>query len=127
MSSHNLGRNDQEQKLIASDAADHDYFGLSAAVSGNTAVIGACRKDSEAGAIYVYQALGLDHLEIETQPASTGSVDSPLTTSAVVTAYNVIGQPLSGINVTASLETGKGILRGNLTVTTNAQGQATFQ
>jgi hypothetical protein len=48
----------QQAKLTASDAATDDYFGLSVAISGDTAVIGAPWNDHEggtdAGAAYVF-------------------------------------------------------------------------
>ena len=45
-------------KLTASDAQDFDQFGYSVAVSGDTAVVGACGEDgaaNNAGAAYVLQ------------------------------------------------------------------------
>jgi len=51
----------QQAKLMASDAVDGDYFGISVAVSGDTAVIGADREDtggSGAGAAYVFTRSG---------------------------------------------------------------------
>jgi hypothetical protein len=70
----------------------------------------------------------LDHLLITTQPTSTLSVDSPLSTSAVVTAYDIGNNPLSGISITADRDpaTGTGTLRGTTTVNTSANGSATF-
>ena len=41
-------------KRTASDAAEDDYFGYSASISGDYAVIGAYKDDDEAGAAYVY-------------------------------------------------------------------------
>jgi hypothetical protein len=51
----------QQAKLLASDAQANDYFGVSVAVSGDTAVIGAYREDtggSSAGAAYVFTRSG---------------------------------------------------------------------
>lgn len=51
----------QQQKLVPADAADGDAFGYSVAVSGDTAVIGACYDDtagSDAGAVYVFTRSG---------------------------------------------------------------------
>ena len=42
-------------KLLASDYERGDHFGVSAAVSGDTAVVGADREDGETGAAYVFQ------------------------------------------------------------------------
>ncbi len=46
------------KKLTASDAQATDWFGISVAVSGDTAVVGACCEDaggSDAGAAYVFE------------------------------------------------------------------------
>jgi len=51
----------QQAKLTAADAAQYDYFGYSAAVSGDTAVIGAYGDDdggSSAGSAYVFVRSG---------------------------------------------------------------------
>lgn len=54
----------EEQKLSASDAADHDLFGHSVSVSGNTAVVGAFSDDCAAGfgcgAAYVFDLTDAD-------------------------------------------------------------------
>lgn len=47
----------ETQKLTASDAADHDFFGNAVAVSGDVALIGALRNDdagSASGAAYIF-------------------------------------------------------------------------
>lgn len=47
----------QVKKLTASDAEAADLFGVSVAVSGDTAIVGALGEDeagSEAGAVYVF-------------------------------------------------------------------------
>ena len=52
----------QQQKLTASDAAEGDFFGVSAAISGNTVVIGAFFDDTvrgdSAGSAYVFIRTG---------------------------------------------------------------------
>ncbi|MEK7711151.1 MAG: FG-GAP repeat protein [Planctomycetota bacterium] len=52
----------QQAKLVASDAAEADWFGYSVAVSGNTAVVGAHQRDAvgkaDAGAAYVFVRAG---------------------------------------------------------------------
>lgn len=51
----------QQAKLIPSDGGEFDLFGLSVALSGNTALIGATRNDelgSDAGAAYVFVRSG---------------------------------------------------------------------
>jgi hypothetical protein len=49
----------QADILAANDAASGDEFGYSAAISGNTAVVGAWKHDSAAGAAYVFRDNGL--------------------------------------------------------------------
>jgi hypothetical protein len=47
----------QEAKVLASDGAASDYFGLSVAIDGNTAIVGACGDDdngSTSGSAYVF-------------------------------------------------------------------------
>ena len=44
----------QNSRLIASDAAGHDQFGISVAVGGDIAVIGAFRDNDAAGAAYIF-------------------------------------------------------------------------
>jgi hypothetical protein len=44
----------QQAKLITSDGASNDYFGVSVALSGSTAVVGAQGKNSSTGAAYVF-------------------------------------------------------------------------
>lgn len=44
----------QQQKLVASDSAASDYFGVSVAVNDDTAVIGAYGKSNYRGAAYVF-------------------------------------------------------------------------
>ena len=48
----------QQAKLIASDAAAEDYFGISVSISGDTAVVGAHWDDSKKGSAYVFVRSG---------------------------------------------------------------------
>ena len=51
----------EEQKLTASDAATNDGFGVSVAVSGDTALVGAYANDdagTDSGSAYVYVRSG---------------------------------------------------------------------
>ena len=85
------------KKLTASDAQANDHFGISVAVSGDTAVVGAWLEDaggSDAGAAYVFEA----------QNTPTGT--------------NVEVAPGSGVTVTFSTVTAA----GNTTVTTSTTG-----
>jgi len=52
---------DQEAKLMASDAAERDYFGWSVAIDGDTALVGARYDDdmgTSSGSAYVFQRSG---------------------------------------------------------------------
>jgi len=44
----------QVQKLIASDGAEDDWFGVSVAISGDTIIVGAQGNDSNKGAAYIF-------------------------------------------------------------------------
>ena len=51
----------QQQKIVASDAEEFDYFGVSSAISGDTAVVGAYYEDtggSSAGSAYIFTRSG---------------------------------------------------------------------
>lgn len=48
----------QQAKLTASDAENGDEFGISVAISGSTAVVGAALESSDAGAAYVFVRAG---------------------------------------------------------------------
>jgi hypothetical protein len=48
----------QQAKLTAADGASRDYFGISVAIYGSTAVVGAPGKNSNAGAAYVFVRSG---------------------------------------------------------------------
>ncbi|WP_424101635.1 LamG-like jellyroll fold domain-containing protein [Moorena producens] len=51
-------RNYFEQKLLATDSKESDYFGYSVAISGNTAIVGAYNEDTggqNAGAAYIFE------------------------------------------------------------------------
>ena len=52
----------EQQKLLASDAAENDYFGRSVSVSGDTAMIGAYEDDNNTGdfysSVYVFERDG---------------------------------------------------------------------
>jgi len=49
----------QQQKLNASDPGLSDYFGVSVALSGDSALVGAYRDDSEMGSAYVFTRSGV--------------------------------------------------------------------
>jgi len=62
----------EEAKLTASDAAAKDFFGVSVAISGDTAVVGAFGDESSTGAAYVYTRSGTIWTEEAKLTASDG-------------------------------------------------------
>lgn len=59
-------------KLTASDGLTSDRFGISVAISGNTAVVGAPWEESQRGAAYVYRRVGQNWVEEAKLTASDG-------------------------------------------------------
>ena len=82
---------------------------------------------TDSGYITVIKS-ALDHLQINTQPASTLSVDSAFSTAAVVQACDIGNNPLSNISIIADRDpaTGGGSLVAGQTVITDANGMAAF-
>ena len=68
----------QETKLLASDGAGYDHFGISVSVSGDVAVVGAYGDDDNgngSGSAYVYRFDGTDWVEEAKLLASDGAAD----------------------------------------------------
>ena len=68
----------EDARLLASDGATGDNFGWSASVSGDTAVVGACRDDdngSDSGSAYVYVRSGSAWSEQAKLTASDAAAD----------------------------------------------------
>ena len=84
------------KKLLASDAEAFDIFGVSVAVSGNTAVVAASREGTggfEAGAVYVFERNkgGADNWgEVKKLTASDGQAEDQLGWSVAVSGGTVI-------------------------------------
>ncbi len=92
------------KKLTASDAEAYDWFGMSVAVSGDTAVVGAPWEDAggeNAGAAYVFQQDqgGPDNRgETQKLTASDAQVGDEFGTSAAVSADTALaGAPQEGV------------------------------
>ncbi|HYE96456.1 MAG TPA: T9SS type A sorting domain-containing protein [Rubricoccaceae bacterium] len=83
----------EEQKLTASDGAASDEFGVSVALDGDAALVGASQADArgtDSGAAYVFRHGGPQPIE-PTEPAGTArlwSYPNPFRASAVI-AYTV--------------------------------------
>jgi hypothetical protein len=72
------GNNWIETKLLASDGASEDYFGLSVAVSGDTVVVGAPGggdNGSTSGSVYIYHFDGSDWNETKLLASDGESLD----------------------------------------------------
>ena len=68
----------QEAKLTASDAAESDLFGLSVALSGDTALVGALFDDdagSDSGSAYVFKRSGTSWSQQAKLTASDAAAD----------------------------------------------------
>ena len=66
----------QQTKLTAADAASSDDFGVSVALEGDTAVVGADTKDSFRGAVYIFNRSGTTWTqETKLTPADAANAD----------------------------------------------------
>ena len=69
----------EQQKLVASDGAASDFFGISASISGDTVVVGAYAADTpggaDAGAAYVFVRSGTTWTEQQKLVASDGAAN----------------------------------------------------
>jgi FG-GAP repeat len=77
----------QQAKLTASDGAANDNFGISVALSGDTAVIGAIFNDaasSDTGAAYVFVRSGTSWIQQAKLTASDGASDDQLGMSVAI-------------------------------------------
>ena len=108
------------QRLLASDAAGGDFFGASAAISGDRLVIGAERADTnfgtDAGAAYVFAraANGNWAQQSKLLPVN-GNADDNFGISVSISSNTVIvGQPFLGV--------GAGGNKGSATVFTESAG-----
>jgi hypothetical protein len=84
---HNLVLGQCEWKLLASDGGADDYFGRAVAVSGDTAILGAPRKDdngSDSGAAYVFRFDGASWVEEAKLLASDGEPGDQFGTAVAV-------------------------------------------
>jgi hypothetical protein len=89
----------QRAKLTAANAAANDLFGLSAAISGSTAVLGAPGKNSLTGAAYVYTGSGGSWTQQAKLTAADGFTGDYFGGSVALSgSTTVVGAPLKGTN-----------------------------
>jgi hypothetical protein len=86
----------QQQKLAAQDAAAGDSFGISVAISGDTAAIGSFEADGGKGAVYVFTRSGTTWTQQQRLSVPGGSTNDNFGNAvalsgdtAIVGAYNV--------------------------------------
>jgi hypothetical protein len=83
----------QQAKLTASDAQATDYFGISAAISGDTVVVGAYQEDtggSKAGAAYVFTRSGTTWSQQQKIQASDKQAGDYFGRSAAISGDTVV-------------------------------------
>jgi hypothetical protein len=84
----------QEERLVASDGASGDRFGVSVAVSGDTAAVGASSKDvngnASQGATYVFVRDGSSWVEQDSLVASDGAADTNFGAAVAVSGDRVL-------------------------------------
>ena len=84
---------DEQQKLIAFDAASGDFFGQSVAIDGDTAVVGARRDDdggSSSGSAYVYTRSGTTWTQQQKLVASDASASAGFGGSVAIDGDTIV-------------------------------------
>ena len=79
-----------EQRLIASDGAANNLMGISSAVEGDTAVIGAPGADGSEGAVYVFTRVGDAWAQSAKLTASTGAAGDRLGGSVAIDGDTIV-------------------------------------
>lgn len=80
----------QQQKLTASDGAADDQFGISVAVSGDTAVVGAFGANSSRGSAYVFTRSGTTWTQQQKLTAADGAAGDQFGWSVAVDGDTVV-------------------------------------
>jgi hypothetical protein len=80
----------QQAKLIASDGAVSDGFGISVAISGTTAVVGAPGKNSYTGAAYVFVGSGTTWTQQAKLTAADGAANDQFGYSVAISGTTVV-------------------------------------
>jgi hypothetical protein len=89
----------QQQKLIAFDASEDDYFGYSVAISGDYAIIGAYGDESNSGSAYIFKYNGTFWSQQQKLTASDGAANNYFGWSVDVNdGFAVIGAYGAGAN-----------------------------
>jgi len=89
----------QQAKLLASDGAAYDFFGLSVSIDGDYAIVGAWGDDDNgdmSGSAYIFTRSGTAWTEEAKLLASDGAADDSFGVSVSISGdYAVIGAPLN--------------------------------
>jgi hypothetical protein len=80
----------QQAKLTASDAASGEEFGISVAISGSTAIVGAQAKNAYTGAGYVFSRSGTAWSQQAELTASDGATESSFGESVAISGSTAI-------------------------------------
>ncbi len=83
----------QQQKLLASDGAYFDYFGVSVSISGDLAIVGACYDDdngSDSGSAYIFKWHNTTWVELQKILASDGAAEDWFGRSVSISGEYVI-------------------------------------
>jgi hypothetical protein len=90
----------EEQKLIASDGATNDGFGVSVSISGDYAIVGAHDNDNRRGSAYIFRRDGTNWLEEQNLIARDGANDDLFGVSVSISGdYAIIGAMFGDGNV----------------------------
>ena len=82
----------EQQKLLASDGAANDYFGLSVSISGDYAIVGAYGDDSYKGSAYIFKQDGTNWIQQQKLLASDGAADDLFGYSVSISGdYAIVG------------------------------------
>jgi hypothetical protein len=92
----------ENQKCIASDGDEYDYFGSSVSISGNYAIVGAPKHDpsgvTNQGAAYIFVREGNNWSQQAKLVASDGAADDEFGQSVAISGdYAIVGSPYCDI------------------------------
>ncbi len=96
----NGGNWSQAAKLLASDGAKDDRFGISVAISGNYAIVGATDDDDDddlgnkSGSAYIFELNGANWFQVTKLTANNGAKDDLFGSSVSISGeYAIVGAP----------------------------------
>jgi len=93
----NSGNWTQTAKLLASDGAKDDRFGISVAISGNFAIVGATGDDdlgNKSGSAYIFEWNGANWIQVTKLTANDGAKDDLFGSSVSINGeYAIVGTP----------------------------------